>query len=142
MKKFALKVRIGRNVIFHKIFEFTEQEKQDYLKKIIERGPGGTTGNLLHGEIEVALIKKLGSKYYHKEFPGPLDNQRSLSSRIDKGLEEFAEKYPDILIAAVIQEHCYNLISLDFDDLPTPCQKTESLVDKTNDFAWDCEIID
>lgn len=135
MKKYELKVRFGRKVMYHHIFEFTEDEQQSYLQKIVETG--GCTGNLLSSELEDVLCRHMGEKWYFKEYPS-LPDPLSLHER---GLKELAEKHPDMLVAAALQEQCYNSFSYGASDFPTVCNKNEVLVDATETFSYRCKIL-
>jgi len=134
MKKYELKVKFGRKLMYHQIFEFTENEQQAYLNKIVER----FTGDKIGGELEDVFCRHLGNKWYFKEFrsfPDPL-------SVYEKEIKELAEKYPDMLVAAVLQYECYDAFGFTASDFPTiVCNKDEVLVDATETFSYMCKIL-
>jgi hypothetical protein len=134
MKKYELKVKFGRKLMYHQVFEFIENEQQAYLHKIVER----FTGNEIGGELEDVLCRHFGRRWYFKEFrsfPNPL-------SIYKREIKELAEKYPDMLVAAVLQYECYNAFGFTASNFPpVVCNKAEVLVDATETFSYECKII-
>lgn len=131
--KYDLKVKLGRKVIFHQLFEFTEKEHQTYIKSILEIG--GVTGILLELEIEDVFIRTYGNKKYFKEFT-------KASHSIEIEIEKVAKNYPRILVAGALQEQCYNSVPWGDIVFPQVCKQTELFVDESSKFTFVCKILD
>lgn len=134
MKRYELKVKFGRSVIVHKVFEFTNKDQADYLRHILKNN----TMHKLCSEVEDVMIKTLGTKYWVKNYP------KDVNSLYNVPLVEFAQKYPNIVIAAYTQYLCNDAFhSFDFSShtLDIYCTKEEVLIDRSQDCEWTCKIL-
>lgn len=133
MKRYELKVKFGRNVILHKIFEFNNHDQVDYIKYILER----CDMHELSSEVEDVVIKTLGMRYWAKNYPKDSNSLYSIP------LTEFAEKHPDILVAAYIQYLCYEPFGADlsFNGSNVWYTKEEIFIDKLENCEWTCKIL-
>ncbi len=140
MKKFVLKLKIDRKIIIHKIFQFTEKEKNIFLNQIISEYKKHSQ---LIGELEYLIVKNLGIKYWVKEYGRSDKNAKEDHSLYGKSIEYLVEKYPDLIIAAEIQNRCYDIFngfSSNSIKYFQGVEKQETIVDHTENYSFVCLI--
>ena len=130
MKKFKLIIKNGRKIIYESIFSYTPSQEAAYLKKLVE-----TAGNQMESEIQDVLIRTIGEKAWrkeHKKWEG------------DMKIRDYAEHYPDITIAAGIQDSLYEAgLFPDLENLANVnCTDSEEVLAYTMpSIGWTCNRV-
>lgn len=122
MKKFELKVNYDGKLMYHAIYNMTDEEQQELLNKTV--GSGGVTGNLLTSEME-DVFSRFG-----------------IEEDVERPLDEIAKEYPDALIASAIQELCYDAFGLNDHEAPSVAKDTAVLCERIYKYEWTCDVIE
>lgn len=126
MSKFKCTIMIGRKIVFQVITTFTEAQEQEYLCKIQSENNSD-----IRSELQNVVNRTIGSKKYEKEF----------DFWEDMSIEEYAIKYPKILICASIQASIYGTgLFSGFDwNIPVINGTTQEVVmSELENYHWKC----
>lgn len=132
MKRFELKIKVGRSVVFQAIYEFTERQYRKYLQTIVSK-----EHSMLRDELQDVIIKARGTRYWVKQY---CENGQESLSEID--LKEFSKKYPKMLITAHIQASCYDCVSFSKDIPNIDCSKEEFIICNLSNYSFVCKTLD
>lgn len=127
MKKFQLSVYIGKKLIYQSIIILDREEYDACLQSILK-----AQVCFLGDEVENVALKVYGKMKFLKN----LDKWRDIS------VEELVTKYPDIAVAAQIQQNVHSTLFVGFPGFVHKEKivgaKEEHIVCELESYSWQC----
>lgn len=134
--KFELKQFMGRKLVYHSIFTFTEEQRDAYLEEVIaDQKMGGHEWFAIEGELEEATFLAIGKRAGYK--------QLHCGNWTDENVEKYIRSYPDIALAASLGSRMYSTVRPDDINFRLPKEvHEENLNFDLQQFSWKCVRIE
>ncbi len=134
--KFELKQFMGRKVVYHSIFSFTEEQRDEYLQRVLaDQDQGGHTWYAMEGELEEATKLAIGKRAAYKQLP--------LGNWNDETLKKYINDYPDIALAASLGSCMYSTARPEDVEFRLPKDVVEENLNyDLQQFSWKCKRIE
>ena len=132
MKKFQLTILIGKKIIYQSILVFTPEQETTYIDKLVLMSKNDE--DFLKDELNVSFERTSLKKKPKLKF--------DLQEWGKMSIEEIAEKFPDVLICAGIQETIYGIgLFNGFSNFELKISEDiteENTISELGNYSWKC----